>query len=56
MVKPIVCKFKNYFVRFDFINCNKFGEIGVFTDYIEVDKINDIKNKLDNYHKEYLEV
>ena len=33
MVKPIVCEFKNYFVRFDFINCNKFGEIGVFTDY-----------------------
>lgn len=53
MVKPIVCKFKYYHVQIDFICCNKFCEIGVFTDFIDVKRIRDIEDKLRTYHNEY---
>ena len=51
MVKPLVCNFKYYLVNFNFISCNKFGELGVYSDYMYIDKVNRIKDELRKYNK-----
>lgn len=53
MVKPITCNFIYYHIEFNFININKLGDIGVFTDSMNVDKISEIQDKIRNLRKEF---